>query len=409
MAPSTFTKDAGILHLLLLGLLLPSVSGQDSSTTSGNTIVSTTQATVSSTSENTIQPSSSNITVATTNTATSQQTAMTTNNSATTTSQSTMSNTSTYGVTSGASTSSSTYSLTTTSEGMVSSSTLSPTPTTSRDSASSSTHSLTTTSESTASKSTLSYTVTSGGSASNSTHGNTNVTTGNTTSNATSMNTIYCPSFNCSYSECYSTYITQNLTKCSDGDYCQLLKSTAMWYIASCSSPCAESCVNTSQTNCSVNCCNSTGCLNNTFASMMTTTTAPGTTTTGATQPNPTTTTANNSKKCQMGTCTGENCYTSFKTLQICSSSQPHCQLKKETINSVLTWTAGCTNNCTGQTACKASTQPPCYQECCNATVTSCLMLNGTVNVPSFATRGPQLHTEVIVSLLCLLAITLLL
>lgn len=53
----------------------------------------------------------------------------------------------------------------------------------------------------------------------------------------------------------------------------QLMRQTDMSYVAGCVASCAESCVDASQTNCSVNCCNSTGCLNATFASMMMTTT----------------------------------------------------------------------------------------------------------------------------------------
>ena len=53
----------------------------------------------------------------------------------------------------------------------------------------------------------------------------------------------------------------------------QMMRLTDICYVASCVASCAESCVNASQTNCSVNCCNSTGCLNATFASMMMTTT----------------------------------------------------------------------------------------------------------------------------------------
>lgn len=102
--------------------------------------------------------------------------------------------------------------------------------------------------------------------------------------------------------------------------------------------------------------------------------------------------------------------YIIYLTLH-CSSfgSQLPLQLKKETINSNLQWTAGCTTNCSGQTPCKATTQPPCHLECCNVTMTSCLWLNGTLNVPSFATRGPHLNTELMASLLCTLSITLLL
>lgn len=42
-----------------------------------------------------------------------------------------------------------------------------------------------------------------------------------------------------------------------------------MGYTVNCSAACANNCVNTSQANCSVSCCNSTGCLNDTFVSMM--------------------------------------------------------------------------------------------------------------------------------------------
>lgn len=93
-------------------------------------------------------------------------------------------------------------------------------------------------------------------------------------------------------------------------------------------------------------------------------------------------------------------------TLHCYSCSQLPLQLKKKTINSDLQWTAGCTTNCSGQTPCKATTQPPCHLECCNATMTSCLWLNGTLNVPS---RGPHLNTELMTSFLCMLVITFLL
>lgn len=67
---------------------------------------------------------------------------------------------------------------------------------------------------------------------------------------------------------------------------CQLMRQMDMSYTASCSASCADTCVNASQTNCSVNCCNSTGCLSGTFASMMmTTTTGKHTSSTSLTSP----------------------------------------------------------------------------------------------------------------------------
>ncbi|XP_074508534.1 uncharacterized protein LOC141778244 [Sebastes fasciatus] len=226
---------------------------------------------------------------------------------------------------------------------------------------------------------------------------------------------MYCPSFTCNYSDCYAMYTRQNETACAAGVcWCQVCRQTDMYYTVGCVASCFDGCVNNSQTNCSVKCCNSTGCLNSTLESMMmTTTTVIPTTTT--TTPTPATTmtspqtTVDNGNKCHQGTCTGTDCYTTFAVAQTCSSSEPHCQLKKETIDTGLQWTAGCTTNCSEETACKATTKPPCHLECCNATMTSCLWLNGTMNVPNFATRGPHLHTELMASLLCLLAITLLL
>ncbi|XP_065814235.1 uncharacterized protein [Labrus bergylta] len=236
---------------------------------------------------------------------------------------------------------------------------------------------------------------------------------GGTSGTNSSMGMINCPSFACNYSDCYSMYMSQNTTSCTPGYCCELIRQTDMYYTVGCSASCSYSCFNSSQTNCTVSCCNSTGCLNGTFASMMMTTTPAMTTTQKATPMVTTTarpqTTANKGNKCSQGKCTGTDCYKTFKNLQTCSSSEPHCQLKKETVGTSLQWTAGCTTNCSAQTPCKTSTTPPCHLECCNATMTPCLMLNGTLNVPNFATRGPHLNTELIASLLCLLALTLLL
>lgn len=49
----------------------------------------------------------------------------------------------------------------------------------------------------------------------------------------------------------------------------QLIRQADMSYTANCSMVCATSCVNASQISCSVKCCNSSDCLNGTFASMM--------------------------------------------------------------------------------------------------------------------------------------------
>ncbi|XP_054638577.1 mucin-2 isoform X2 [Dunckerocampus dactyliophorus] len=234
----------------------------------------------------------------------------------------------------------------------------------------------------------------------------TTTSTGSMTSMmTTAMNMIYCPEFSCNYSDCNTMYASQNTTPCAAGQWCKLCKMD-MYYMASCSASCNDSCMNDSQTNCSVACCNYTGCLNATFASMviMPSTAAPTAAPVTTAMANPQPTTSDDGNKCNQGMCTGATCYTSFSsTLQTCSSSDLHCQLKKETVGSDLKWTAGCTANCSSETTCTATTQPPCHLECCNVTMTSCLWLNGTMNFPSSAIRGPRIHAELTASLLCLL------
>ncbi|KAL6109757.1 uncharacterized protein ACO6RY_12817 [Pungitius sinensis] len=69
-------------------------------------------------------------------------------------------------------------------------------------------------------------------------------------------------------------YTSQNATPCDAGScYCQMTRQMDMWYKVGCSATCAPRCTNTSQTNCSMECCSSTDCLDGYFASMMMTTT----------------------------------------------------------------------------------------------------------------------------------------
>nr|XP_046254973.1 cell wall integrity and stress response component 4 isoform X2 [Scatophagus argus] len=403
MASTTFLKDTrmssiGTLRLLLLGILLPSVlvSGQTVNSTSSISSNFSTAA-INTTTQSSIMTSS-----ATAITNSQLSTAPTSGSTAASTSAQ-VSNSVTPGTTNSATiqSSSMTAGSTSSTTGSITNSITNPTTTagsTTQPTAPSGSATMTTTQS------------TSGGGISG---------MNGTTTSSSSMSMLYCPSFGCNYSDCYTLYTTRNATSCGAGAYCQLIRQMDMWYTVGCSASCADSCVNASHTGCSMICCNYTDCINGSFASMMMTTSTVTTSTTRTTTTPATTTTTmspqttpDNGKKCHQGTCTGATCYTNFGTapLQTCSSSQPHCQLKKETVDSNLQWTAGCTTNCSGETACKASTQPPCHLECCNATMTSsCLWLNGTMNVPSFATRGPHLNTEVIASLLCLLAISLLL
>ncbi|XP_023186257.1 putative protein TPRXL isoform X2 [Xiphophorus maculatus] len=425
---STMNTTTSAANLTMTISTATSNTNQAASMTSSSSAATLTQSTMSTTYGGTVM--STAIQSPTTN---SDSVSQNTHSTSTTSGGPTSVSTHSPSTTSGGPSSHSTHSASSTSGGSSSFSTHSPSTTsggpsshiithhsassTSGGSSSSSTHSPSTTSGGPSSHSTHSASSTSGGSSSSGTHsisatseGNMTEENKNTTSNS-SMEMINCPSFSCYCSDCYSKYNSQNKSYCSAGESCQLLKSMDMWYNVSCSASCVEDWNNTSQRNCSVNCCNSTRCVKDIFASMMmmmTTTVAATTTTNAPPTTRTTSTTANKGNKCHKGSCTGENCYKNFKDLETCSSTNPHCQLKKETASSGVVWTAGCTN-CTGYAACTGTTNPPCNLECCTATTTSCLILNGTLNVPSFATRGPYLHIELIASLVCLLAITLLL
>ncbi|XP_061145627.1 uncharacterized protein LOC133161271 isoform X3 [Syngnathus typhle] len=226
----------------------------------------------------------------------------------------------------------------------------------------------------------------------------------------TTMGTIYCPVFSCNCSECKAMYASQNATQCASGEWCQLWKTDAMYYTANCSAPCSSGCANATDVNCAVACCNSTGCLADTFASLMTTTTsvavAPTTASVTAAMtvaPTGQATTAKGNK-CHQGTCTGATCYSSFSnTLETCSSTQLQCQLSQQTVNGATQWTAGCTTTCSEQTPCRGATSPPCHLECCDAGAVSCLRLNGTLNHVSSDAAGARLPSGWSTTAMCLL------
>ncbi|XP_041725601.1 serine-rich adhesin for platelets [Coregonus clupeaformis] len=240
--------------------------------------------------------------------------------------------------------------------------------------------------------------------------------TDNTTSWGTiGMTMISCRQFSCNYSDCYSVYM--NITAFSCGaniTFCELRRQENMTYTGGCIASCSNACVNDTQTNCTMGCCNSTGCLSSTLASMDLTNTTTVTTvmmTTNTTEAAATTTTAeptNKLKKCQMFQCMEQNCYKTWITEDPmpCPLNQPYCELKKMTTGSITMWMGGCNADCTRNTWC-TTTADTCHQECCNTSMTSCLKLDGTLNVPSSATRDPHFPLALVTAALlaCLLSI----
>ncbi|XP_031642443.1 uncharacterized protein LOC116353095 [Oncorhynchus kisutch] len=241
------------------------------------------------------------------------------------------------------------------------------------------------------------------------------------TDNATSWGTsgmtmISCRQFSCNYSDCNDVYMNMTSVSCNANiTFCELKRQEDMTYTGGCSSSCSNACDNDTQTNCSMGCCNSTGCLSSTLASIVrtnTTTVMMTTTTTTTTAAAATTTTTaeptNKLKKCQMFQCTEQNCYKTWitKDPMPCPLNQPYCELKKMTTGSTTTWMGGCNANCTKNTWCTTTTDT-CHQECCNTSMTSCLKLDGTLNVPSSAARGPHFPLALVTAalLVCLLSI----
>ncbi|XP_060778156.1 uncharacterized protein LOC132886937 isoform X1 [Neoarius graeffei] len=237
-----------------------------------------------------------------------------------------------------------------------------------------------------------------------------NTTVASSVINGTNSTTVFCPVSSCNYSACYSTFTSTNVTTCSTPEsFCELRRDGDRMYSVRCTSTCLSACTNTSQNNCSINCC-SNSCVNSTLNSLlnnsniMTTTTAATTTpstTTASTAKDTTvasTIMATNGKKCQKFSCTGKDCYKGNTDVVLCAPGQNFCMLKMTQDVTVTTWTASCIEDCRKETVC-TPTSNNCIQECCNATTTSsCLKLNGEVNVVGSGTMAPFSHLPLLVS-----------
>ncbi|XP_041964399.1 putative GPI-anchored protein pfl2 [Alosa sapidissima] len=220
----------------------------------------------------------------------------------------------------------------------------------------------------------------------------------NSTMEWSSNSTISCRSFSCD-SNCYSMFMNMSSSPCpSNYNYCELRKSNESMYSVGCVDSCdldSTGCANDSQISCVKECCNMTDCLNTTLQDMERTT---GSTVAPTTKPamtsmeptsKPVTPQPNNGKKCKELTCTGADCYkNSDAPKKWCYGQDKYCELKKKTEGSAIKWMAGCTNDCTKETACTSSAQS-CHQECCEASAMGdCLKLDGTMVMPSDANRA---------------------
>ncbi|XP_039507164.1 mucin-5AC isoform X2 [Pimephales promelas] len=233
--------------------------------------------------------------------------------------------------------------------------------------------------------------------------GSTNMNKDNSTSETSgNYSMISCPVFDCT-TDCYAQLMNATMTSCPSSNFCEIMTQNTS-YSVKCSASCGVSCGNSTLTNCSWKCCNTTSCLDDALlgltSSLSTTATTTSTTTRTTTKTMAPSTQANNGKKCHSIKCDGAACYKSITTSMLCPVGQDYCMLKKTTSGSVESWHAGCSEDCRKMTVCSTSVTT-CYLECCNATSTaSCLKLTGDVNMPSSATRGPHSPALLIASLL---------
>ncbi|XP_039596614.1 galactose-specific cell agglutination protein gsf2 isoform X2 [Polypterus senegalus] len=156
-------------------------------------------------------------------------------------------------------------------------------------------------------------------------------------------------------------------------------------YTAGCSKTCAGTtniCRNSSQNACTMECCATPRCL-----FLNGTTQETPALTTAATQATTTikpTTIATNGKMCHVFTCTGETCYKGQTPSQSCAVGYNYCELKKKGTGTTTIWSAACSNSCQSITTGCTSSSTDCLQECCTSVATtSCLKLDGTVNIKS--------------------------
>ncbi|XP_043116057.1 haze protective factor 1 isoform X2 [Puntigrus tetrazona] len=236
---------------------------------------------------------------------------------------------------------------------------------------------------------------------------NSNATVSSAVNASSSDNALSCPAFVCT-KDCYEQFMNATAKPCLSGQYaCEIMKGDA-GYSVSCSASCGVSCGNGTLANCSVNCCNTTNCLNSTllgmFNSVSTTATTKTTTTTTTMKTTLPTTPASNGKKCHNIKCNGAACYKTYNvasSVVSCIVGQDYCMLQKTTSGSTESWQAGCSTDCRKSTACSSTTTTGCLLECCNATTSSsCLKLTGDVNMPSSAPGGPRCPALLTASLL---------
>ncbi|XP_015739139.1 uncharacterized protein LOC107324007 [Coturnix japonica] len=203
----------------------------------------------------------------------------------------------------------------------------------------------------------------------------------NTSMNHTEQTPLSCQSFQCSRERCYQDEAHSNMTAtCHNETFCELYRFSSTNYTARCSSTCsAELCrTNGSVTlqQCTMECCNTSLCLQlnaSSYGDLPSTTVTPTTTITTPRLP------PRNGKICAAFSCHGDGCFKGKKSTATCFVGHDFCEVKKTGSNYV----AGCSKACkSAKPVCAHGVKAACFQECCPATPKgSCLKLDGKVHM----------------------------
>ncbi|XP_021230938.1 uncharacterized protein PB18E9.04c-like isoform X1 [Numida meleagris] len=242
----------------------------------------------------------------------------------------------------------------------------------------------------------------------------------NASMNHTEQTPLSCQSFQCSGERCYQDEAHSNVTApCHNETFCELYRFSSTNYTARCSSVCSTELCRTNGSvtpqQCTMECCNTSLCLQLNASSYgdLPPATMPPTTTVTTTTPRPP---PRNGKICAAFSCHGDGCFKGKKGTAKCFVGHDFCevwlgtgqvgcagarvhplnanargwagpagpslssfQLKKTGFNYV----AGCSKACkAAKPVCTQGVKAACYQECCPATPKgSCLKLDGKVHV----------------------------
>ncbi|XP_021230939.1 uncharacterized protein PB18E9.04c-like isoform X2 [Numida meleagris] len=205
----------------------------------------------------------------------------------------------------------------------------------------------------------------------------------NASMNHTEQTPLSCQSFQCSGERCYQDEAHSNVTApCHNETFCELYRFSSTNYTARCSSVCSTELCRTNGSvtpqQCTMECCNTSLCLQLNASSYgdLPPATMPPTTTVTTTTPRPP---PRNGKICAAFSCHGDGCFKGKKGTAKCFVGHDFCELKKTGFNYV----AGCSKACkAAKPVCTQGVKAACYQECCPATPKgSCLKLDGKVHV----------------------------